>query len=298
MTGHKPMFDGFDLRTVRAGGTEFRLRTGGAGPPLLLLHGHPQTHVMWHLVAPRLAESFAVVAADLPGYGRSRVPGGAGIETHSKRAMAASLVDLMAALGHERFAVVGHDRGARVGYRMALDHPDRVERLALLDIVPTAELWRRMDSEVANDFWHWLFLARPAPLPERLLAADPDAYYFATTRHLFDPEALADYLEACRDPAVIHTMCQDYRAGAGVDRQVDEADLAAGRRIGCPVLVMWGSKGRVPRLDPLVTWRRWADDVRGASIPTDHYLAEEAPDLVLDQLVPFLTEAAGAARTP
>ena len=289
------MFDGFALRRIDTGEAELRVRLGGDGPPVLLLHGHPQTHVMWHLVAPRLAESWALVVPDLPGYGQSRLPDGAGVEAHSKRAMAGSLVELMALLGHARFAVVGHDRGARVAYRMALDHPDRVERLGLLDIVPTADLWRQMDSGVAHDFWHWLFLARPEPLPERLLGADPEAYYFATTRHLFASDALEDYMAACRDPAVIHTMCQDYRAGSGIDVEIDEADIAAGRRIGCPVLVLWGTMGRVPRLQPLETWSRWAEDLRGAGIPTDHYLAEEAPELVLEELVPFLQGGEGEA---
>lgn len=292
------MFDGFTLRTIRVGDAELRVRVGGNGPAALLLHGHPQTHVMWHRVAPLLAESLSVVAPDLPGYGRSRLPDDAEVAAHSKRAMASVALDLMRGLGHERFAVVGHDRGARVAYRLALDHPSRVERLAVLDILPTGEMWRRMDRELASAYWHWLFLAQPAPLPERLLTADPEAYYFREGRDgyrdgrgRFDPAALDDYLEACRDPRTIHTMCQDYRAGASIDRELDEADAGGGHRIECPTLVLWSATAPFARFDPLAVWRAWADDVRGKALPAGHYLAEEVPELVNTELLAFLAPA-------
>lgn len=282
------MFDGFELRTMRVGATDLRLRVGGRGPAVLLLHGHPQTHAMWHRVAPALATSRTVVVPDLPGYGRSRVPPGADVLAHSKRAMAATMVELMSGLGHETFAVVGHDRGGRVAYRLALDHPSRVERVAALDIIPTGEMWTRMDAELAMAYWHWLFLAQPEPTPERLLAADPDAYYLRVGREWFEPEALEDYLAACHDPDTIHTMCQDYRAGATIDRDIDAADLASGRRIGCPTLLLWSQRAPFARLNPIAVWRAWADDLRGRALPGGHYLAEELPELVTEELVAFL----------
>jgi haloacetate dehalogenase len=199
-------------------------------------------------------------------------------------------IRLMERLGFDRFAVVGHDRGARVGYRMALDHPNRVLKLAVLDVIPTGEMWRRMDRKFALSYWHWLFLAQPAPLPERLIGADPDAFYFRTDRAMFDPDALADYLSAVHDTATIHAMCEDYRAGATVDAALDDADRAAGNRIGCPVLVLWSSRDRLADLDLIACWREWADDVRGEAIDAGHFLAEEAPDSVASALLGFLSE--------
>jgi haloacetate dehalogenase len=276
------MFDGFELVTTRG----IRLRRGGEGPPVLLLHGHPQTHAMWHAAAADLARDFTVVAADLPGYGRSApVPAG------SKREMAAALVEMMAALGFQRFHLAGHDRGGRCAYRLALDLPERVDRLAVLDIVPTAEMWWRVDKEFGLVDWHWFFLAQPEPFPETLIAADPDAYYFRGDRSRFHPEALADYLAAVHDPAVIHAMCQDYRAGATIDHELDEADLAAGRRIRCPVLALWAGCDELGRwFDVLETWRRWADDVRGHAVDAGHFLAEERPGEVAEELRAFFAE--------
>jgi haloacetate dehalogenase len=277
------MFDGFEL-TKAAG---LRVRRGGAGAPILLLHGHPQTHAMWHAVASALAEDHTVIAADLPGYGRSKP-----VASGSKRDMADVLVDAMHELGFERFSVAGHDRGGRCAYRLALDHPERVERLAVLDIVPTAEMWRRADKEFGLIDWHWFFLAQPEPFPERLIAAALDAFYFRGDRGRFDPEALADYLAAVHDLDVIHAMCQDYRAGATVDHEHDEADLAAGRRIACPLLALWAGRDELGRwFDVLATWRRWAGDVRGRALDCGHFLAEERPDEVAAELRAFLAES-------
>jgi haloacetate dehalogenase len=285
------MFDGFSLSMIDTGEAVLRTRHGGSGPPLLLLHGHPQTHMMWHRVAPRLAEHFTVVAADLRGYGdSSKPPTTPDHAPYSKRAMARDQVALMRQLGFERFFVVGHDRGGRCAYRMALDHPTRVRKLAVLDIVPTGEAFRRADMAFGLGYWHWFFLAQPAPLPERLIGHDPDSYYFRTGRELFDPQALADYLRCCHDPATIHAMCEDYRAGATIDYQLDEADRGA-RRIACPVLALWGKRGQLEAwYDVPAIWRDWADDVRGAAIDSGHYLAEEAPEATFSALRSFFLE--------
>ena len=284
------MFAGFRLDRVETAEAVLRVRHGGSGPPLLLLHGNPQTHVMWHLVAPGLAEEHTVVAPDLRGYGESSKPTTtADHEPYSKRAMARDAVELMGSLGFERFAVAGHDRGARVAYRLALDHPERVERLAVLDVVPTGETWARADRRFMLAWWHWAFLAQPAPLPETLIGADPDAYYFRGDRSRFHPDALADYLRCVRDPATIHAMCEDYRAGATYDFELDQADRAAGRRIACRVLVLWGGRGDLEDLfgDPLAVWRDWADAVSGRALDCGHYLPEEAPAETCDELRRF-----------
>lgn len=291
------MFEGFGLAMVDVGDVRLRARTGGSGPPVLLLHGHPQTHVMWHRVAPVLAERCTVVAADLRGYGDSSVPPTAADHApYSKRAMAADQVALMASLGFDRFAVVGHDRGGRVAYRMALDSPERVTRLAVLDIVPTADMWRfaeRSGKEFGMTNPHWYFLAQPAPRPERLISAAPERNYFAGDTSIFDPEALADYRRCVADPQTVHAMCEDYRAGAGIDDELDEADRAAGRRIACPVLVLWSGREELPRwFDVVRVWRGWADDVRGQQIDAGHYLAEEAPGEVAAAVATFLGEGA------
>jgi haloacetate dehalogenase len=284
------MFDGFQLSLIDTGEAMIRVRHGGSGPPLLLLHGHPQTHMMWHAVAPRLAQEFTVVAADLRGYGgSSKPPTTADHEPYSKRAMTRDQVEVMRQLGFERFAVAGHDRGARCAYRLALDHPDRVRKLAVLDIIPTGEAFRRADMAFGLGYWHWFFLAQPFPLPEHLIGANPDAYYFRGRRELFAPEALADYLRGCHDPATIHAMCEDYRAGATFDFQLDEADRGK-RRIQCPLLVLWGKRGELERwYDVPAIWRDWADNVRGAAIDCGHYLAEEAPDETYAQLRQFFS---------
>ena len=286
------MFDGFQRTMIDAGGVIIRTRQGGTGPPLLLLHGHPQTHAMWHKIAPRLARDFTVVATDLTGYGESAKPPTTPDHTpYSKRAMARDQVAVMRQLGFETFFVAGHDRGARCAYRMALDHPDRVRKLAVLDIVPTGEAWRRADMAFGLVNWHWFFLAQPAPLPERLIGADPDAYYFRNNRERFAPEALADYLRAVHDPATIHAMCEDYRAGAGIDSVLDEADRGQ-RRVACPVLALWAKQGELEEwYDVLAIWRDWADDVRGRGLDCGHYLAEEAPDETYAALHAFFTDA-------
>lgn len=285
------MFGGLALSKIDLGDVTLRVRHGGSGPGLLLLHGHPQTHVMWHRVAPALASRFTLVMPDLRGYGgSSKPPTTADHATYSKRTMAIDGVRLMEDMGFERFAVVGHDRGARVAYRMALDHPNRLTKVAVLDIIPTGEMWRRMDRNLALSYWHWLFLAQPAPFPERLIGADPDAFYFRSDRAIFDSGALADYLAAVRDAATVHAMCEDYRAGATIDAALDDADRAAGNRIQCPLLVLWSSRDRLADIDLIACWREWASDVRGEPIDAGHFLAEEAPDRVGDALMAFLLE--------
>jgi haloacetate dehalogenase len=282
------MFEGFDLQTIDTGEAAIRLRKGGSGPPLLLLHGHPQSHVMWHLVAPRLAQEFTVVAPDLRGYGDSSKPATTPDHApYSKRAMARDQVAVMARLGFERFMVAGHDRGGRVAYRLALDHPERVQKLAVLDIVPTAEAFGRTDMAFALAYFHWFFLAQPSPLPERLIAADPDLFYFRRGEHQFTPEALAEYRRHVRDPATVHAMCEDYRAGATIDTALDEADRGK-RRITCPLLALWGRSGQLDRAyDVLSVWRSWAKDVHGRPLDCGHYLAEEAPDETYRELRAF-----------
>jgi len=285
------MFDGFALDMIDIGDVTLRVRHGGSGPPLLLLHGHPQTHVMWHRVAPALATRFTVVAPDLRGYGRSSKPPTTDDHLpYSKRTMALDQVALMRHLGFDRFNVAGHDRGGRVAYRLALDHAELVARLAVLDIIPTGEAFRRTNMAFGLGYWHWFFLAQPAPLPEDLIGANPDAYYFrdrAQAETLFAPQALADYLECVHDPATIHAMCEDYRAGATIDFQLDEADRGQ-RRVACPVLALWSKRGALDKwYDVPAIWRDWADDVRGRAIDSGHYLAEEAPEETVRELLAF-----------
>jgi haloacetate dehalogenase len=273
------MLEEFELLMING----MRLRRGGTGPPVLLLHGHPQTHVMWHLVMPALARRYTVVAADLPGYGRS-LPARSG----AKRDMAEAVLATMRELGFDRFRMVGHDRGGRCAYRLALDHPEAVERLAVLDVVPTAEMWRRANKEFGLVDWHWFFLAQPEPFPERMIAAALEDFYFRGDRSTFHPEALTDYLDAARDPSVIHWMCEDYRAGATVDHELDERDLIAGRTIRCPLLALWAGRGEVGRwFDVLATWRHWADDVSGRPLDCGHFMAEERPQELADELLRF-----------
>jgi haloacetate dehalogenase len=292
------MFDGFEQLDLETDRGRVHVRVGGSGPPLLVLHGYPETHLMWHGCAPGLARRFTVIAADLPGYGDSyRPPPAADHAPHSKRAMATDLVGAMAALGFERFAVAGHDRGGRVAYRMALDWPERVHALAVLDIVPTAEVWARADARLALAYWHWGFLAQPAPLPERLIVADPDAWFEHNVMRLgiaADPErypsaVVDDYRRRLRDPAAVQATCEDYRAGATIDRELDEADRAAGRRIEQPLLALWGSRGALPLLydDVAAIWRDWARDVRGAELDATHFLVEDQPADVAGRLIEF-----------
>jgi haloacetate dehalogenase len=297
------VFAGFETTTLRTREAAIHLVRGGAGPPLLLLHGYPQTHVMWHRVAPALAREFTVVAPDLRGYGDSDKPAGtADHATYSKRALARDQVEVMQALGFERFAVVGHDRGARVAYRMALDHPDRVRRLATLDIIPTHATFRMTDKARALSSFHWFFLAQPPDLPERLIGGAPEAWLRALLARwsgrgleVFDPAALAEYVR-CFDDATIHATCEDYRAGATIDDALDAADLGT-RRITCPLLALWGAgrPGR-NRWDVLGEWRPWADDVRGRELPCGHFLPEEAPEETLSALREFLEPLRGTTR--
>jgi haloacetate dehalogenase len=285
------VFDGFETLEIDAGGVRIHARRAGSGPPLLLLHGYPQTHAMWHAIAPALAEDFTVVACDLRGYGASdKPPTTADHWPYTQRAMAQDQIAVMHALGFDRFALCGHDRGARVGYRLALDHPERVTRLAVLDIVPTGEALRTAGREFGLGYWHWYFLAQPAPYPERMILADPDAYYRHFDAPFFDPEAVAAYRRSADDPATVHAMCEDYRAGLGIDREHDEADRAAGRRITCPMLVLWSEHDVLEELhgDPVAIWRGWADDLRGGTIDSGHHMAEEAPEQLAEALAAFL----------
>ena len=288
------MLDGFTLKRVATTETEINLRMAGQGPPLLLLHGYPQTHVMWHKIAPHLAERFTVVLADLRGYGDSgKPPGGENHEAYSKRAMARDQVEVMAALGFERFAVVGHDRGARVTHRLVLDHPERVTKAAVLDIAPTLAMYEGTDMAFARAYYHWFFLIQPHDLPERMIGADPDYYLdrkmgaWSKAESPFAPEALVEYKRCFREPATIHATCEDYRAAASIDLDHDRADLD--RRITCPLLVLWGAHGVIERcFDALAEWRARADQVTGRVLPCGHYLAEEAPEETLKDLLAFL----------
>ncbi len=277
-------------------------RVGGDGPPLLLLHGYPQTHLMWHAAADLLAERYTVVVVDLPGYGGSFRPVPAPDHApHSKRALAADLVAVMQRLGHDRWAVAGHDRGGRIAYRMALDHPDRVTAAAVFDVVPTGEVWARADAQLALLYWHWAFLAQPAPLPERLIGADPAAFFDHHVRVLgvgkaagrYPPELMTVYRDMLDDPSVVEAICEDYRAGATVDRTHDDADLGI-RRIRCPLLVLWSARGALPRLYPdvLDVWRPWTDTVTGRGVDASHFLVEDQPEQVAEELHRLLSTAA------
>jgi len=279
------VIDGFEAATVAG----IHVVTAGAGSPVALLHGYPQTHEMWRHVAPVLvAAGHSVVCADLRGYGASHTPpAGARAEAYSKRVMAAELVEVMGALGHERFAVAGHDRGGRVAYRMALDHPAVVTRLAVLDILPTIEQWDRLRGNAAVGAFHWHFLARPAPFPERLIGNDPEYWLRTVCAGWAGGPLDLDAYVAAFTPEVIRASCDDYRAGAGVDVEIDRADREAGRRIGCPTLVLWGARS-LGAGTPLEVWQRWADDVRGEALPCGHFLPEEAPEATAAALRAFL----------
>ena len=290
-------FAGFALRDIETSRGRVRARVGGDGPPLLLLHGFPQTHLMWHPVAAALAERFTVVAADLPGYGDSfRPPPAEDHAPHAKRALAQDLVAAMATLGHERFAVAGHDRGGRVAYRMALDHPDAVTRLAVLDIVPTGEIWRRADDVFASGYWHWAFLCQPAPLPERMILGDPAAFWIAIGRmgikegdERYPDDVVAGYRKQLEDPATVEAICEDYRAGATIDRALDDEDRGS-RTIACPVRALWGGAGALPRFydDPLELWRPYAPELSGRAVEgASHFLVEDAPGEVAADLAGF-----------
>ena len=296
MTG-TTLFPGFRRANIDAEGVAVNLVTGGAGPPLLLLHGYPQTHALWHKMAPRLAQRFTVVAADLRGYGDSGKPAtDAEHAPYAKRAMARDLVLAMRSLGHLRFFLAGHDRGGRVSHRLAADHPDAVARLAVLDISPTLAMYERTDMAFARAYWHWFFLIQPAPIPERMIGADPGFYLRrkmgdgAAGMKPFAPEVWAEY-ERCFTPEIIHASCEDYRAAATIDLEHDRADRAAGRRLTCPVLVLWGLHGVIEKcFTPLADWGAVASNVQGRALPAGHYLPEEVPDLVADEFERFFTE--------
>jgi haloacetate dehalogenase len=277
-------FDGFEEFDVETSGTTIHGRRGGSGPPLLLLHGIPETHLMWHRVAPLLADAFTVVATDLRGFGDSGTPPSTPDHApYAMRELARDQAEVMAALGYDRFAVAGHDRGARCAYRLAIDHPEAVSRLAVLDIVPTGEAFRRADAAFSLGFWVWSFLAAPFPVPERLIEAAPALLVdhmlesWAERPGAFPPEIRDAYVRSLSDPARIHAICEEYRAAATLDVAHDDADR--GRRpIACPVLVLWSATGAVAAwYDPLAIWREWADDVRGEAMACGHFLPEEAP---------------------
>ena len=290
------MFEGFALERVDVGKATLRVRHGGSGPPLLLLHGHPRTHATWHKVAPLLAGDHTVVCPDLRGYGESsKPPTTPDHEPYSKRAMARDGLALMAALGHDRFAVAGHDRGGYVALRLALDHPDAVTALTVMDNVPIGEALARCDARFAASWWHWFFLGQTVKPAERVIDADPDAWYAIDRRNAperMGPEAFADFRRAIHDPATVHAMCEDYRAGLGIDRAHDDADRAAGRRVACPVLVLWATGDDLPDLygDVLEVWRPWAGDLRGGAIDSGHHMAEDAPEELAARLREFLAQ--------
>jgi haloacetate dehalogenase len=299
-----PGFEGFTLSQIAVGDVSLRVRHGGSGPPLLLLHGYPETHLAWGLVAGELAKEFTVVAPDLRGYGDSSKPATVpDHESYGKRAMAGDGIGLMRHLGFDTFDVVGHDRGGRVGYRMALDHPQAVRRLTVMDVIPTGEVWARADFRFALGYWHWGFLALAEPIPERLIAHDPEFFFFDAefggAIRGFAPEAVADYARCVRDPAVVHGMCEDYRAGATCDRRLDDEDRAAGRKISCPVQVLWAGKGSLGAwYDTLAVWREWADDVTGQGLDGGHFLAEDCPDATLAAVRRFHGEDREVDRSP
>lgn len=294
------MFPGFTSTLIETRGDGIFVRHGGAGSPVLLLHGFPETHLMWRAVAPLLAADFSVICADLPGYGQSACPPSDDLHArYSKRCMAASLIAMMAELGHGRFAVVGHDRGGRVGYRMALDHPDVVSRLAVLDVIPTGALWDRADARLMLGFWPFSLLAQPEPLPERMIGGCPDAVIddalanWGSPLEVFSAEVRSAYVEALTDADHIHAICEEYRAAASIDRDHDLSDVSAGRRIACPLLALWSDKGGLNSWyedegGPLAVWRSLAADVRGAPVAGGHFFPEEHPLDLADRLRPFL----------
>lgn len=294
---HQQLFAGFEQQWAATDeDVRIAFAVGGSGPPLLLLHGHPQTHLIWHRVAPVLARHFTVVAPDLRGYGDSGRPAGdADHGNYSKRVMARDMLLVMESLGFDRFDVLAHDRGARVAARLAADRPDVVRRLVMLDIAPTLAMYEQTTETFARAYWHWFFLIQPAPLPERLIEADPAAYVTdlmggrSSGLAPFDPRALADYQRCLAQPGAAHSLCEDYRAGASIDLEHDRADRDANRKLTMPILLLWGEKGVIQRcFRPLEEWRRVADDVSGNSLPCGHYVPEEAPEELLDKVLPFL----------
>jgi haloacetate dehalogenase len=276
-------FPGFEQRRIATSGAEINLVTGGKGPPLLLLHGYPQTHLLWRKIAPRLAEEFTLVIPDLRGYGdSSKPPAGPDQTAYSKRALAQDQAEVMSALGFERFMVAGHDRGARVAHRLVRDHAERIERVALLDIVPTLYRFETIDDKAARGSFHWFFLIQPGGLPERLIGAEAEFFLrhmLGVTRNpdRLEPEVFAEYLRCFADPATIRATCDEYRAGAGIDLEHDRADRA--KKITMPLLVLWGkTSGQGSGYDMLSVWHDHANDVRGHAVDSGHFLPEDAPD--------------------
>ena len=295
------MFEGFTRRRLRVNGVEINTLIGGSGPPLLLLHGYPQSHLIWHRVAPELAKKYSVVATDLRGYGHSAKPVGPdGLTDHSnysKRTMAQDQIEVMRALGHESFYLCGHDRGARVSHRLAVDHPAVVKRVMLLDISPTLAMYEQTTMDFARAYWWWFFLIQPAPFPESMIAGAPEIYlqkkigWGHAGMSPFTAETYAAYLAYVSDPATMHAMCEDYRAAASIDLTHDRADLDAGRKIACPVNVLWGEHGVVNRcFKPLEDWQRVATDVHGHTLPCGHYIPEEAPAQLLQEMFTFFAD--------
>ena len=289
----------FETTTIQTRNVSIYLRHGGGGPPLLLLHGYPQTHAMWHKVAPALAKDFYVVCPDLRGYGDSgKPPAGPRSAQYSKREMASDMVEVMAELGFDRFCVAGHDRGGRVTHRLTLDHPEKVERACVMDICPTLYMFRHTDQALATGYYHWFFLIQGGGLPERMIGADPEFYLRKKMGHwsapdaMFDDDAMAEYIRCFSNPETIRASCDDYRAAAGIDLEHDDADAA--RRIECPLLVLWGEQGFVNRnYDVIGIWRQHAAHVRGRALRCGHFLAEERPREVIDELTRFFTPSEG-----
>jgi haloacetate dehalogenase len=293
------LFPGYASEWINTSSGRIFARVGGEGPPLLLLHGFSSTHVMWHRVAPQLADRFTLIIADLPGYGWSDMPESDQDHTpYTKRAMAKVMVEAMEQLGHVHFALAGHDRGGRVAYRMAFDHPQRVERLAVLDIVPTGEAWRRADARLALGYWPWSLLAQPVPLPERLIAADPQAVVdnaldgWGSQPASFPDDVRATYIDALSDPRSVHAICEEYRAAATIDIAKDEADRTAGNRISCPTLVLWSENGALDTWysdagGPLAIWRGWASEATGRAVAGGHFFPEQNPAETIAELRAF-----------
>ncbi|PCJ79278.1 MAG: alpha/beta hydrolase [Dehalococcoidia bacterium] len=290
------MFEGFEELQLEANGTTINLVKGGSGPPMLMLHGYPQTHAMWNKIAPRLAEDFTVVCPDLRGYGDSaKVEGDPEHMNYSKRVMAQDQVDVMKQLGFDQFYLVGHDRGGRVCHRLTKDHPDSVLKLVTLDIIPTRTMFQIVDKDFATNTYHWFFLIQPFDFPERVIGADPEFYAgrgfnrVKDSENVFTPEALADYLRCFNNPGTIHAVCEDYRAGASIDLVHDDADFD--QKITCPMLAMWSTTGFVGRTqDVLKVWQDYATNVRGLPLPCGHYIAEELPDEAYNAIKAFLSE--------
>jgi haloacetate dehalogenase len=303
--GSSETLDGFETAEVQTGETSIFMRWSGSGPPILLLHGFPQTHLMWRGVAPLLARHFTVVCADLRGYGRSGCPPSTPDHApYSKRAMARDMMVVMEQLGFHRFSVAGHDRGGRVAYRLALDQPGRVERVAVLDVLPTAAVWEQADARFALAYWPWSLLAQPEPFPEHLIEAVPEAVVddalggWGSPATIFGPEVHAAYVEALREPGRVHAICEEYRAAASLDRWHDDADRKNGRRIACPLLALWSGLGPLSSWyeeagGPLALWRAWADDVQGRALNAGHFFPEEIPRETADALDCFFQAASG-----